>query len=80
MDVQNTQATKDVMSFEPEQYSLINKVQLMLAYSPDAGDLYSRVKSMKFFDPDQRALNAEVQSLNSDDFQMVGQLLNLFRI
>ena len=80
MTPNNMQVAKDTISFEPEQYNLINKVQMMLAYSPNASDLYSRVKSMKFFDPDQKSLNDEVQSLNSDDFEMVGQLLNLFRI
>ncbi len=71
---------KETMNFEPEQYTLMNKVQLMLAYSPDAGDLYSRVKSMKCFASDERSLHDEMKTLNSDDLHTVGQLLNLFRI
>lgn len=74
------QTSKEVMNFEPNQYPLMNKVQLMLAYNPNASDLYSRVKSMKVFDAEHRSLSEEVQSLNADDFKMVGQILNLFRI
>ncbi|HEY9755856.1 MAG TPA: hypothetical protein V6C97_11885 [Oculatellaceae cyanobacterium] len=70
----------DVISFDPNQYGLINRVQLMRAYNPGADELYDRVKSMKFFNRDQKELLEEVQSLTSEELQTVGQLLNLFRI
>ena len=74
------QTSNEVLNFEPNQYPLMNKVHLMVAYNPIASDLYSRVKSMKVFDTEHRSLSEEVQTLNTDDFKMVGQLLNLFRI
>jgi hypothetical protein len=73
-------ATNVAMNFDPSQYSVINKLNMMLAFDPKASTLYNKVKSLPVFDADKPSLATEVQTLDTDEFRMVGQLLNLFRI
>lgn len=75
------QSGKDVMiNCAPAQYNLIDRVQLMLAFDPNAGDLYSKVKTLKYIDPDDSSFHDTVEQLNQQDFTMVGQMFNLFKI
>jgi hypothetical protein len=73
-------ATNVAMNFDPSQFSVINKLNMMLAFDPKATALYNKVKSLPVFDAEKPSLATEVQTLDTDEFKMVGQLLNLFRV